>query len=253
MAAWANANSSISFSGKSSSASSLWRVFSTADLSYCPVVAATLESKKYPSDRLKDSRNEGIEIRAMAKTIENDIKRQLEKPQTWFCKYYPARIRNVGEAEIADRQLVYQFKDGIAFEEVAQRTAKNMIEQYGERCKDIVFSPVPASTSEKNEQRYKAFCERVCELTGAANGFTHAKVSGGRLSIHDNRKTEKEVRLVNIVELDNDFYNGKAVVVFDDVITKGLSYAMFANQPETLGANVLGGIFLARTHYKVRR
>lgn len=253
MAAWANANSSISFSGKSSSASSLWRVFSTADLSYCPVVAATLESKKYPSDRLKDSRNEGIEIRVMAKTIDNDIKRQLAKPQTWFCKYYPARIRNVGEAEIADRQLVYQFKDGIAFEEVAQRTAKNMIEQYGERCKDIVFSPVPASTSEKNELRYNAFCERVCELTGAANGFSHAKVCGGRLSIHENRKEEKQVRMVNIIEFDNDFYNGKTVIVFDDVITKGLSYAMFANQLETLGANVLGGIFLARTHYKIRR
>lgn len=254
MAALANDNSCISFSGKSSSATSLWRVFSAADLSYCQFTAATLESKKYPSDRLKDSQNEGKEnFRVMAKTIDNEIKRQLEKPQTWFCKYYPARIRNVGEAEIADRQLVYQFKDGIAYEEVAQRTAQSMLEQYGEKCKDIVFTPVPASTSEKNELRYKVFCERVCELTGAANGFSHAKVCGGRLSIHEHRKEEKQVRLVNIIEFDNDFYNGKAVVVFDDVITKGLSYAMFANQLETLGANVLGGIFLARTHYKVRR
>lgn len=38
----------------------------------------------------------------------------------------------------------------------------------------------------------------------------------------------------------------------DDVITKGLSYATYANQLESLGANVLGGIFLARTHYKVK-
>lgn len=194
-----------------------------------------------------------IKIRVMAKTIDNDIKRQLDKPQTWFCKYFPARIRNVGEAEIADRQLVYQFKDGKAYEEVAQRTAQSMLEQYGERCKEIVFSPVPASTSAKNELRYKAFCERVCELTGATNGFSHTKVSGGRLSIHENRKEEKQVRLVNIVEFDNSFFNGKAVVVFDDVITKGLSYAMFASQLEALGANVLGGIFLARTHYKIRR
>ena len=44
----------------------------------------------------------------------------------------------------------------------------------------------------------------------------------------------------------------RSVVVFDDVITKGLSYATYANQLESLGANVLGGIFLARTHYKVK-
>ena len=38
----------------------------------------------------------------------------------------------------------------------------------------------------------------------------------------------------------------------DDVITKGLSYAKYANQLERLGACVIGGMFLARTHYKVR-
>jgi len=42
------------------------------------------------------------------------------------------------------------------------------------------------------------------------------------------------------------------VLVFDDVITKGLSYAKYANQLERLGACVIGGMFLARTHYKVR-
>lgn len=42
------------------------------------------------------------------------------------------------------------------------------------------------------------------------------------------------------------------VLVFDDVITKGLSFAKYANQLESLGACVIGGMFLARTHYKVR-
>ena len=38
--------------------------------------------------------------------------------------------------------------------------------------------------------------------------------------------------------------------VFDDIITTGSSYAVFANQLESFGANVLGGFFLGRTHYK---
>lgn len=57
----------------------------------------------------------------MAKTIDIELQKQLDKPQTWFCKYFPARIRNVGEREIADRQLVFDFKDGRAYEEVARR------------------------------------------------------------------------------------------------------------------------------------
>lgn len=188
----------------------------------------------------------------MVKTIDIELQRQLDKPQTWFCKYYPARIRNVGEKEIADRQLVFDFKDGRAYEEVAQRTAERLLTLYGEDCMNIVFSPIPASSSEKNEIRYKAFCQRVCELTSAINGFEHVSVSGEWLTVHENRKTEKDVRKVNVIEFDKAFFNGKSVVVFDDVITKGLSYAIYANQLESLGANVLGGVFLARTHYKVK-
>ncbi len=118
--------------------------------------------------------------------IDNNLKKQLAKPQTWFCKYFPKRIRNVGEKEISDRQMVYDFKDGRSFEAVAQMTAASMQEQYGESCKNIVFVQVPASTSPKNELRYKAFCERVCELTGAINGYEHVRVIGGRLAIHEN-------------------------------------------------------------------
>ena len=181
------------------------------------------------------------------------LKKQLAKPQTWFCKYFPKRIRNVGEKEISDRQMVYDFKDGRSFEAVAQMTAANMQEQYGESCKNIVFVQVPASTSSKNELRYKAFCERVCELTGAINGYEHVRVIGGRLAIHENRKMEKEIRKVHIIDFDEDWFSGKSVVTFDDVITRGITWATYADQLENLGAHVIGGIFLAKTHYKVSR
>ena len=69
--------------------------------------------------------------------------------------------------------------------------------------------------------------------------------------LHENRKAEKEVRKVNVIEFDSAFFNGRSVVVFDDVITKGLSYATYANQLESLGANVLGGISVSYTHLDV--
>lgn len=184
--------------------------------------------------------------------VDDNLQKQLAKPQTWFCKYFPKRIRNVGEKEVADRQMVYDFKDGRNFEAVAQMTAASLKEQYGDDCKDIVFVPVPASTSEKNELRYKAFCERVCELTGAINGYDHVKVIGGRLAIHENRKLEKEIRKVSIIEFDEIWFNGKNIVTFDDVITRGITWATYSDQLENLGAHVLSGIFLAKTHYKVK-
>src|SRR5574344_761497 len=87
-------------------------------------------------------------------------------------------------------------------------TASSMLQQYGAACSTIVFTPVPASTPQKNEIRYKAFCERVCELTGAINGYEHVRVCGERLAIHENRKAEKEIRKVNIIEFDEEWFNG---------------------------------------------
>lgn len=130
-------------------------------------------------------------------------------------------------------------------------TAARMIEEHGSRCSQLVFIPVPASSVIKNEIRYMDFCKRVCELTGAINGYDHVRVCGERLAIHENRKAEKEIRRVSIIEFDEEWFRGKAVIVFDDVITRGLSFGIYANQLESFGANVIEGIFLAKTHYKV--
>ena len=153
---------------------------------FCPefallVAASPLKKQKHPFGQAAKQQNKREKNQSVwhTWTIES-IRKQLEKPQTWFCKYFPKRIRNVGEKEVADRQMVYDFKDGRSFEAVAQMTAASLKKQYGDGCKDIVFVPVPASTSEKNELRYKTFCERVCALTGAINGYEHVKVIGGR-------------------------------------------------------------------------
>lgn len=64
-------------------------------------------------------------------------------------------------------------------------------------------------------------------------------------------RLKKEIRKVSIIEFDEEWFKDKAVIVFDDVITRGISFGKYANQLESFGANVIEGIFLARTHYKV--
>ena len=167
--------------------------------------------------------------------MDKNIIGQANKVMVWLMKYYPVRIKNVGEQQKADRQTIWDFKDGRAYEQVALMTAKHLQELFGSRLTSIVFTCVPASTQEKNELRYKRFSERVCELTHAINGYPHMQVS----------------RAAQMADYDTDFFKGKDVLLFDDIITKGISYATTADNLEACGANVLGGLFLAKTFYKV--
>lgn len=184
--------------------------------------------------------------------MNGNIGKQTDKVMVWMLKYYPVRIKNVGDRQKADRQTVWDFKDGRAYEEVAQMTAGHLIAQFGERLPDIVFSCVPASSREKNELRYKRFSERVCELTHAINGYPHIHVSSERPAVHEHRKDETEARSIRMADFDTAFFNGKDVLLFDDIITKGISYSTAEGELEACGANVLGGIFLAKTFYKIR-
>ena len=127
----------------------------------------------------------------MTKVIDENIQRQLDKKISFFVKYFPARIQNVGEDAKAARQLVWAFKDSrdSAYEEVAQMTAKHLKEEYGEKVKSMVLVCVPTSKKENYQSRYMMFCNRVSELTGIGNGFSHVCVLQDRLDVHNHRES----------------------------------------------------------------
>lgn len=159
----------------------------------------------------------------MAITDESILK-QLRKLKVCFLKYYPVRIKkNIGEEQQQARQIVWDFKSGKNSEQVAIRVASEMKSQFGDKVNEIVFCPVPASSAQKNEIRYKEFSRMVCELTGAINGYTHVSVQGERLAVYE-RHTEKNITKVQVIDFDEPFFADKSCLVFDDVITRGVSY-----------------------------
>lgn len=114
----------------------------------------------------------------------------------------------------------------------------------------MVFLCVPASRQEVNKSRYKEFCKEVSRLSGIKNGYSHLILMEDRLAVHERRRgREKEISKVSIMDFDKPFFKGKQVLIFDDIITTGGSYAIFAEEVEKHGAHVVGGLFLARTHY----
>lgn len=176
------------------------------------------------------------------------IKIQFSKPLTALYNYLPTR-QYATEKEWKVRRFVWKFKDGdpTATLFAAETVAKNIILKYGDSAKDLTFVCVPASTSETNRKRYKDFSAIVCEITGMKNGFSAIVVSGEKLAIHEQHKGEKKFFSTRTVELKKKMLQASKVLLFDDIITKGMSYAQFAASLESTGASVIGGIFLAKT------
>lgn len=71
----------------------------------------------------------------------------------------------------------------------------------------------------------------MCKFSGAINAYEHIRASGDRLAIHE-KFDSKSLQKVQVIEFDKDFFRGKKILVFDDILTKGFSYARFACQLE---------------------
>lgn len=182
------------------------------------------------------------------------IKGQEDKELCCLCRYYPARIKNVGLDALFSRQLVYDFKDGACQSNVAKCVAKELVKRYGRKVKNVVFSCIPASSQERYDMRNKDFSALVCKLSGAIDGFSHVKVIGERIAVHGT-KLKKESRIKrlqdgNNIELDELFFKNKIVCIWDDVITTGTSFSAYTALLEKVGAHVTNGIFLGKTSYK---
>ena len=130
----------------------------------------------------------------MGKIVDENIKKQLDKSMDFFLKYYPARIKNVGEDAIAARELVWAFKDARdnAFEKVAEMTAEHLKKEYGDKLRNMAFVCVPTSNKDHYATRFSAFCKRVSELSGVENGFSHIVIMQSRMAVHEHRHGKKK-------------------------------------------------------------
>ena len=175
------------------------------------------------------------------------MKKQWHKPLEYLYRYLPTKYKaEATERDWQVRRLVWDFKEGKRSIGVAQVVAQRLVKMFGASVTEITLVCVPASSAEKNERRYKTFASEVARLTGCANGYEAVQVEGERLAIHENRHA-KHLQSTQVISFDEDYFAGRKVVVFDDILTLGHTYARFACAIEALGANVIGGLFLGRT------
>lgn len=188
------------------------------------------------------------EKRMAATRVNPKYKKQWQKLMFSFFDYLPMKYE-ASPREWQVRKLIWDFKDGKRSLQVAELVARKIRETFGNMTEKIVFCCIPASSSEKNVKRYKEFSDEVCRLAGTVNAFDHISVEGERLAVHE-YKGAKSVKGVQVISFEEAFFKGAQVLVFDDVVTRGFSYARFACALEAFGASVLGGFFLGRTLLK---
>lgn len=182
---------------------------------------------------------------ATKRNIPESWKKQWSKFMVNFFDYLPIKYE-ANKREWAIRRMIWDFKDGKRSIAVAEMVAKRMRLQFGADVENVTLVCIPASSAEKNSTRYKVFAEEVSRLTGCKNAYKAITIEGERLAIHETKAT-KTVQTVEVIKFNRKFFQGKKVLVFDDVVTQGHSYARFACALEEMGAEVLGGYFLGKT------
>ncbi len=77
----------------------------------------------------------------------------------------------------------------------------------------------------------------------AINGFEHIQVIGKREKVHISKKHGQKSN----VQIDTDYFNGKRVLLIDDICTTCATANAFIEQLQAAGADVRMTLFLAKT------
>lgn len=150
------------------------------------------------------------------------------------------------EFEEINRECIWSFKDGRdygIFEQVVDVLKHFFLQSTLSNC---TFVCIPASTAEKNETRYEFFSSAVAKLCDMCNGYDHITIKCDRQASHLGGESKFNL------SFDEDWFKGKNVILFDDIITTGKSIKWMAERLSSFGAYVIGAITLGKTvhhHY----
>jgi hypothetical protein len=165
-------------------------------------------------------------------------------PHYFFYWYYPTKFHNITAASEDARRLVWKFKAGGTHSQahVSSIVKEKLRSTFGSDCSELTFVCVPASSADRNENRYRAFSEDVCKELGMTNAFDKIKVT--RDAVPRNLGGDGAAEYT----IEHTFFSGKKVVLFDDVVTTGHSIKWFKDILESYGATVICVLSIGRTY-----
>ena len=160
----------------------------------------------------------------------------------FFYYYYPTRFDDVTEFDWNVRYLIWDFKDGKKHNEVCKMLTTKLKRVYGEALDLLTFVCIPASTCEVNHKRYCSFMADVCNATGMENGYDHITIKTEKDPAHKGGTSVAEYAY------DKEFFNGRQIILFDDVVTRGRSLAKMKMELEGVGAHIVAALSIGHTY-----
>lgn len=174
----------------------------------------------------------------------------------YFFDYYPYNLyKDDATSSMWDAwKTVWNFKNDPSknissyAHSSALDTVINLVERalrsaFGSKTEHLTLVCLTASSQRKTELRFEEFSERVCSALNMTNAFSHIRVTEGGDAKHEGGDGVQEK------SYDRAFFNGKNVVLFDDVRTTGRSIEQERRILERLGAKVICVITIAQTKH----
>lgn len=189
-----------------------------------------------------------------ASVISWDCVPQSDLRHYFFIRYYPTTCDfDATDEEWNDRQLIWSFKNDPdknpripyqeALDEIVPRIEEKLKNTFGKLLSNLTLVCIPASSPEKNKARYEYFSDLLCRRTGMTNAYSHIIVNAARVARHVGGAAGD----LDTITFDDDFFKGKNVLLFDDVLTRGDSMRKYRTKMIAMGANVIAGLTVGKT------
>ena len=163
-------------------------------------------------------------------------------------EYYPRRVGENHRDVPRDVRKIWgtieMFKDGrgAKFSKLVASSIYNTLapETNCWSREDTIFIPIPASTSENEDERYIQFCSEIAEYLNIGYGYG---------AIHNPCKKDGKVEKAKVDYWSFDpfscFYSMR-VILFDETITTGDTFKRTAEKAIENGAKEVIGIFVGK-------
>lgn len=218
---------------------------------------AERERKREEEER---RRREEADIREMTQNLKNCVGEWPalygDLHYTYLINYYPTTCDfDATQSEWNDRWLVWNFKNtpGKTTEHNHQEALNNVVPRLTSLLKDtfglylnkLTLVCIPASSEENTYARFYEFSKLLCKNTGMENSCDKISVLKSKVE----RRNGGTSIDTNNLQFDNEFFKGRYIILFDDVITRGDSMNSFKNKMQQLGATVIAGISIGKTKH----
>lgn len=159
--------------------------------------------------------------------------------------YYPTKMEKMDEHQKRVSNLIFRFKEGGYCGELVAQILTLCLRKVGfaGSKEDTVLIPIPASTRERQRNRFPVLCYYLSKWFGITDGFKAIWIAEDREQL----KGKKEKDILRNLQFTRRYIKGKRVVLVDDVLTTGESFRQLKRKMMELGAVSVMGVFLGKT------